>query len=393
MTKPVKALISGAGIAGPALAYWLVRRGIETTVVERAPALRSGGQAVDFRGPIHRAVLERMGIWEAIHAERTRPQKFVLLDPRCAPCATLPEAMMAGDVEILRGDLSRILFERTRTAVDYRFGDRVSVLEQHADRVSVRFEQGGAQQFDFVIGADGLHSGIRALTFGNERGFLKHRGYRIATFEMPNVLGAHGTAVNYALPRRGAAIFPVSARVARALLIHAAPEFGEERGDIEVQRSALARTFAGMGWYVPDVLAALEHATDLYLDAIATVHLPHYARGRVALLGDAAYGGTLGGQGTSLAIVGAYVLAGELGSGQDPSAAFVRYERRMRAYAQRCQKGAMRVGSFFAPKTRLGLNLRNAMYAWLTAARRQAWFERMVKEAASDFALPEYALA
>src|SRR5690348_7742351 len=121
MTKPVKALISGAGIAGPALAYWLSRRGIETTVVERAPALRTGGQAVDFRGPIHRAVLERMGIWDAIHAERTRPQKLVLLDPRCSPCATLPEAMMAGDVEILRGDLSRILFERTRSAADYRF--------------------------------------------------------------------------------------------------------------------------------------------------------------------------------------------------------------------------------------------------------------------------------
>jgi 2-polyprenyl-6-methoxyphenol hydroxylase-like FAD-dependent oxidoreductase len=136
----------------------------------------------------------------------------------------------------------------------------------------------------------------------------------------------------------------------------------------------------------------LDRASDLYVDAIATVHLDRYARGWIVLLGDAAYGGTLGGQGTPLAIVGAYVLAGELATAPNPPVAFAAYEARIRAYATRCQKGAMRVGSFYAPKTSIGLRLRNGFYATLTSPRFLGWFERMVKEAASDFTLPDYPL-
>lgn len=390
--KSVHALISGAGVAGPALAFWLNRCGIASTVVERAPSLREGGQAVDFRGPIHRAVLERMGIWQTIHDHRTRPGELVLLGPGGAPSATIPEVMTAGDVEILRGDLCRILYERTRGTTDYCFGNRVVALEDRGVAVAVEFEHGGSRTFDFVVGADGLHSGVRALAFGDEDRYLRHHGYRIASFGMPNILGAACGAVTYSVPGRAACLAATSDDHARALLVYTGGPLGvDERRDADTQRRALRDAFAGVGWEVPRMIDALDQAPDLYVDAIATVHVDRYTRGRIALLGDAAFGGTLGGQGTSLAIVGAYVLAGELAAAADLTSAFSRYEARIRPYATRCQKGATRVGSFYAPRTRFGLSVRNVFYAVLTSPRFKGWFERMVKEAASDFRLPDYA--
>jgi 2-polyprenyl-6-methoxyphenol hydroxylase-like FAD-dependent oxidoreductase len=386
MKKP-HVLISGAGIAGPALALCLTRQGFASTIVERAPALREGGQAVDFRGPIHRAVLERLGLWEPIQAERTDPSTLVLLDRAGRPCATLPEVMMGGDVEILRGDLSRILYERTRHATDYRFGDRITRLTPLEGCVGVEFEHGAPATFDLVVGADGLHSGVRALAIADEAHVLRHHDYRIATFALPR----WRDAVIYSVPGRAVCIQPHSDQAARALLVYAAPPLDDERRDPDAQKRTLRQTFAGIGWEVPRVLEALDRATDLYVDAIGTIHVDRYAQGRIALLGDAAYGGTLGGQGTSLAIVGAYVLAGELGKGGEPADAFQRYEAVMRPYATQCQKIAMRVGSFFAPKTGFGLWLRNNVYRLLTSPRLLGLFERMVKHAATDFTLPEYA--
>jgi len=385
MKKP-RVLISGAGIAGPVLALCLQRCGFSSTVVERAPALREGGQAVDFRGPVHRSVLDRLELWEPIHAERTHASALVLLDQSGRPCATLPEVMMAGDVEILRGDLCRILYERTRQATDYRFGDRITRLTQQGEGVAVEFEHGTPATFDLVVGADGLHSGVRALAFADQARRLRHHGYRIATFAIPK----WREAVVYSVPGRAICIIPSSSEQARALLVYAAPPLEGERSDLEAQKQALHQTFAGVGWEVPRVLDGLDRATDLYVDAIATVHIEHYAKGRVVLLGDAAYGGTLGGQGTSLAVVGAYVLAGELAQGGDPAAAFQRYEAVMRPYATQCQKGAMRVGSFFAPRTSAGLWLRNHFYGLLTSPRMLGLFERMVKHAAANLTLPEY---
>jgi 2-polyprenyl-6-methoxyphenol hydroxylase-like FAD-dependent oxidoreductase len=297
--------------------------------------------------------------------------------------------MAGGDVEILRGDLCRLLYERTRANTDYRFGDHIVALEDRGDSVAVTFEHGPPESFDFVVGADGLHSGVRALAFGAEARFLRHHAYRLASFAMGNVLGRASGAAMYSVPGRAACIFARSDREARALLVHAGAPLGDERHDVDGQRRALKETFAGLGWEVPRVLDALDRATDLYIDAIATVHLDRWSQGRVVLLGDAAYGGTLGGQGTPLAIVGAYVLAGEIARSADRTAAFARYEARLRPYAMRCQKGAARAGSFFAPTTQLGLALRNTFYSILTSPRLLPWFERMVKAAATDFVLPD----
>lgn len=386
-----KVLISGAGVAGPALAYWLARSGFQPTIVERAPALRDGGQAVDFRGPIHRAVLDRMDLWDAIQAQRTRPTDFVLLNRQGKPHARLPEMMMSGDVEILRGDLCRILHERTERHTVYRFGDRIAALEDRGDSVAVSFGSGSTESFDLVIGADGLHSGVRALAFGDEAQFLEHQGYRIAAFGLENPLPHRLGSVCYSEPGRGVCLHGLSERAARALLVYAAGPLPREERDSEQQKRALAERFAGMGWIVPRITTALDQATDLYVDAVATVRTDRYARGRIGLLGDAAWGGTLGGQGTSLAIVGAYVLAHELAAEPSPARAFARYEQEMRPYATGCQSGAKHVGGFFAPRTRFGLALRNLFYGVLSRPRLSGVFTRLVTGAANDFSLPQYA--
>jgi 2-polyprenyl-6-methoxyphenol hydroxylase-like FAD-dependent oxidoreductase len=392
----VRVLISGAGIAGPALAYWLARGGHHTTLVERAGALRAGGQAVDFRGPIHRAVLEKMGIWEAIHERRTRAGELLLVDKKGSVCATLPESMLSGDVEILRGDLCRILYERTRGETDYRFGDRVTRIEDRGGAVDVEFEYAPDETFDVVVGADGLHSSVRAIAMDDEANVLRHRGYRIASFATPNLIDRARGAASFCEPGRGVVLTATSPTHGRALLVSTADPTGTRHRDSEPlgEKRQVAERFAGMGWRVPSVLQALESAPDLYVDDIATVHVARYSKGRVVLLGDAAQGGTLGGQGTSVAIVGAYVLAHELSqhaSSSDPAPAFARYENAMRPYAAGCQKGAVRAGQFLAPRTRFGIATRNFMYGVLTSRRLAGTFERLVRSAASDFVLPEYA--
>jgi 2-polyprenyl-6-methoxyphenol hydroxylase-like FAD-dependent oxidoreductase len=383
-------LISGAGIAGPALALWLNRAGFRTTIVERATELREGGQAIDFRGPVHRAVLERMGLWDAIHERRTRPGPLHLLDAKGRRRATLPEVMMSGDVEILRGDLVRLLYERTRAETEYRFGDRIVRLEQNDGSVLAEFAGAAAQTFDLVIGADGLHSGVRELAIANEQRTLTHHGYRIATFGMRNRLGLERGAVVYSVPGRAAAVFATSEHDARVLFVSAGDAVGGARRDMAVQKAELRANFGDLGWEVPRLLDALDESCDLYVDSIATVQLERYSSGRIALLGDAAFGGTLGGQGSALAIVGAYVLAGELAGDAAPQRAFERYEAKLRPYATRCQKGAGHAGPFFAPRSGFGLALRNVFYGTLTSPLFAPVFEWLVKDAASAFALPEF---
>jgi 2-polyprenyl-6-methoxyphenol hydroxylase-like FAD-dependent oxidoreductase len=382
-------LISGAGIAGPALAFWLARLGHRCTVVERAPGLRTGGQAVDFRGPVHREVLERMDLWEPIHARRTVPGDLVLLGRKGTRIATLPSVFTGGDVEILRGDLVSLLYERTRRDADYRFGDHLTGLTQHADRVDVVYASGEAASFDVVVGADGLHSGVRALAFGDEGDYLRHHGYRLATFALGDDLGVSRGSVIYSEPGRAVSVgtsgFPGGGR---ALFVYCGGPIRGDRGDADAVRRQLHAVFDGAGWETARVLRELDAATDVYADAVATVHVPRYAKGRVVLVGDAAQGGTLGGQGTALSMVGAYVLAHEIAQTDDCAAAFQRYEERMRPYASGCQKGAMRVGAFFAPKTAMGLGLRNFVYRALSSGPMRGLFEKLVTAAATDFVLP-----
>ncbi|MGW3965641.1 FAD-dependent monooxygenase [Amycolatopsis sp. NPDC005003] len=374
-------LISGASIAGPALASWLTRYGYTVTVVERAPALRPGGQAVDFKGPTHRAVLERMGILDEVLRRRTGGQDQTIVDAAGRPQAVIPGEFTGGDIEIRRGELSEIL--SAHTDCEHLFGDTITSLTETADGVDVTFAHASPRRFDLVVGADGIHSNVRRLVFGPERDYVQYLGHHYALAELGEELGG-GEAQMYNEPGRMAA---VGGPKASAFFVFASPELGYDRTDTAEQRQLLMDAYQGAGWRVPELMARIPQARDFYLDSLSRVTIDHYSRGRVVLLGDAAYGNTLGGFGTGLAVVGAYVLAGELrAAGGDHRTAFARYEELMRGYAKVSQRGS--AGPFLAPPSRVRIKLRD----WTFKSRfLLGLLLKATDRFATDIELPDYA--
>jgi 2-polyprenyl-6-methoxyphenol hydroxylase-like FAD-dependent oxidoreductase len=354
-------LVSGASIAGPALAYWLRRYGCAVTVVERAPTLRPGGQAVDFKGQTHRQVLERMGILDQVRRAQTARTDLVVVDEHDRRLATIPGEFTGGDLEVLRGDLATLLYQRTAATCRYLFGDSITALTQTASGVEVAFQQAAPGSFDLVVGADGIHSNVRRLAFGPEERFVRFLGHYYAVVGGYGGRGAaapspqRGTGLLYNRPGR---LAWVGGPKAPTMYVFASPQLDYDRDDLAQQKRIVAAAFAGVGWQVPGLLRALPDAPEFYLDSISKVELERYTSGRVALVGDAAYGNTLGGFGTGLALVGAYVLAGELAAaGGDHRAAFGRYDQQLHRYAKIARKG--NAGRFLAPPTPARIRLRN----------------------------------
>jgi 2-polyprenyl-6-methoxyphenol hydroxylase-like FAD-dependent oxidoreductase len=385
-------LISGASVAGPALAYWLDVYGFRPTVVERAPALREGGFAVDFRGTAHLTVLRRMGILEEVRRQQTGMGEQVVVDETGKRLAAMPSELMSGDVEIYRGDLSRILYDRTKDNVEYVFDDSITSMRETPDGVDVTFERGEPRTFDLVVGADGLHSNVRRLAFGAESTFLRFLGHYIAGWEVPNHLGLDRTGLIYNVPGKGVTLAATrDPRVAGAGLVFSSPRLDYDRGNVAGQKKLLADLYTGVGWEVPRLLEGLWDAPDLYFDSISQIHLEHFSTGRVVLLGDAGYGATVGGLGTGLAIVAAYVLAGELArAGGDHQIAFTRYEERVKDYARGCQKLAGGVGSFLAPATAGRIRRRDLTYRMLSAPMLAGVFNKLTTKAANAITLEDY---
>ncbi|RAY16758.1 FAD-dependent oxidoreductase [Actinomadura craniellae] len=383
-------LISGASIAGPALAYWLGRHGFQPTVVELAPALRQGGQAVDFRGETHLTVLERMGLLPELRRIQTGGSPIRFVDERGHTLLDLPAEFTGGAIEVLRGDLARVLHEHSAPWAEYIFGDSIVSLTETSSGVRADFQSGISRDFDLVIGADGLHSNVRRLAFGPEEDYVSHLGYYAATWQLPNDLGVGKTSVGYNVPGRLASVGADHRDPARAgaFFVFAAPELSYDRHASEQQKRVIDNAFSGLGWEVPHLLASLHQAPDLYFDSISRVDVDTWSTGRVCLVGDAACGATIGGMGTGTAVVAAYVLAGELARAQgDHRAAFARYEHRLRKYAEGCQAGGDRTGKFLAPATATGIRLRNTLLS------RRLFLNGMLKlgeKVSSTVALPDY---
>jgi 2-polyprenyl-6-methoxyphenol hydroxylase-like FAD-dependent oxidoreductase len=341
-------LISGASVAGPTLAYWLRRHGFAPTVVERAPEPRPGGQAIDVRGAAVE-VARRMGVLDEIRAARTGQRGMTFVDENGAELMSSTDVTLTGgptdgpDIEILKDDLTAILLGAT-DGIEYVYGDSIASLTQLFDGVAVTFERGEPRTFDLVIGADGLHSAVRRLAFGPEADHLRHLNAYLAVFSAPNFLDLDHWQVFHQTPGKMAGLYSARQNTeARVNIGFESPPIDYDYRDVEQQKKLIADAFDGDGWEIPRLLEEMWRSSDFYFDAMAQVHMDDWSTGRVALVGDAGYcASPLSGQGTSLAMVGAYVLAGELkAAGDDHAAAFAAYRREMREFVEANQHLAL----------------------------------------------------
>ncbi|MFJ4828859.1 FAD-dependent monooxygenase [Streptomyces sp. NPDC088747] len=389
---PRTVLISGASIAGPALAYWLDRYGFQVTIVEKARAIRGGGYAIDIRGTA-REVVDRMGLLTRLRSAHVDTRTVTFVDPEGVPIAAVrPEAVTGGqeglDLEVRRGDLADALHSEIHDRVEFLFSDSIATLADRGDRVDITFDSGSRRTFDLVIGADGLHSHTRGLAFGEEAGFHRYLGFTFAGFTLSNDLGFAHEAVTWNSPGRAAVL---SAHEPDAPL-HGFLTFAQDEPPFdafrnpEAQRDLVASKFPEQTWHLPQLVSAMRTADDLFFDIVSQIHMPTWSTGRVALAGDAAHATSfMSGQGSSVSLVGAYVLAGELAGHTDHTAAFTVYERTLRAFVEKNQALAVTGGNVVVPRTQAILDARNEALrdpAALTGAEGRA--------ANTGLVLPDY---
>ncbi|MGI5500355.1 FAD-dependent monooxygenase [Lentzea sp. CA-135723] len=387
-------LISGASVAGPALAFWLTKAGWRTTVVERFAELRDTGHNIDVRGAA-REVVRRMGLEQTMLASRTGEEGLEFVDDRGRQVAVFPRSASRVDgataeLEILRGELSRIVCDGTAGGTEYVFGDQITGLDDTGDQVEVTFRNSAKASFDVVVIAEGLASRTRRLIMP-EAGISRLDLYS-AYLTIPRTSEDNDYWRWYNAPgSRVVMTRPDNLGTTRALLSFTSTVRGLEDLPQHEVTEVLRRTFADAGWVAPRVLDGLD--APYYFDAVGQVRLPRWSRGRVGLLGDAAYcASPLSGMSTSLALVGAYVLAGELATAGDPAAAFAAFERTMRPYVERAQKLPPGGPRLVHPRTRAGIR------ALHTAARvmgskpvqKLAVFDRLSTTQADSFVLPDY---
>ena len=398
-------LISGASVAGPAVAYWLRRYGFNPTIVERAPAPRSGGQAIDLRGTA-RQVVERMGLMNDIRQAHTGTHGMHVVNNAGKRLVSMGADAMNGsggliaEIEILRGDLVRILYEATRNDVEYIFDDSITSLTEDDQGVQVTFERSAPRVFDLVVGADGLHSNARRLAFGDEAAFTRDLGCYVAIFSAANEYRLTGWELWYTIPGnhrmsgKSALLYPVRHNMeVRAMFYFTAPNVRFDRHDISQQKQLVAQAFANEGWEVPRLLNAMRTSPEFYSDQVALVQMDRWSRGRVVLLGDAAYcPSPMSGMGTSLALVGAYVLAGELAAtaGDGYTAAFASYQQEMLEAVKRAQKFAKDAHMSLLPKSRFQMRMVHLVMRLMSHWPFKGLATSGVEKAANAVTLKEY---
>ena len=388
-------LISGAGIAGPTLAWWLAEHDHRPVIVEQAPEPRTGGYIIDFWGKGY-DIAEKMGLMPQLNEAGYRVEEVRLVgdDGRRVggfPASVFERATHGRFVSLPRGELSAALNRAVAGRAETIFGDGIEAIEDGGVGVGVTFESGGRRRFDLVIGAEGIHSKTRSLVFGPQERFEKYLGYKFAAYTVPGYAGRDELAyVNHADPGRSASRFSLRDGSTLVLLIWIDDLNRDLPDTAEGARELVRSRFSGMEWEAPRMLDALDRAHDLYVDRVSQIRMERWHRRRIGLVGDAAFAPSfLAGQGSALAMIGAYVLAGELQqAADDHEAAFRAYEDRLQPMMTAKQDAASRLGGSFAPRTQMGVTMRN----WISKAMRIDWVaDRLMGESLTDQAeLPDY---
>jgi 2-polyprenyl-6-methoxyphenol hydroxylase-like FAD-dependent oxidoreductase len=403
----LKILISGAGIAGTSLAFWLSKLGHAVTVIERFPELRTTGLQLDLRG--HGIeVMKRMGLEEGFRARMAPEEGLAFVDSKGKRKAFFP-ANKTGkglqgfttDWEIMRGDLCSLIHDASKDRVTYVFGQSIEKLEERDDKVAVCFADGKRDTFDLVVGADGQNSRTRKMLFGTA-GFHP-LSEACAYFTIPDRIkaGDEYVATIYVAP--GSRSYMTRRHREDRLQVYmmcqaAAPDLkAVAPGDVAAEKAALATIFAGVGWRNEQILAALPSANDFYCERLAFVRLDGWSRGRVALVGDAAYCPSANtGMGTTSSVVGAYILAGEIGrhcSGDalGISQALEAYEERFKPFMKQVQRGLKEGGGFgMFPSTSFGVAIFNNLIGIASFLKLNLLGEWILREKVDNWELPEY---
>lgn len=400
--RPGRALISGASLAGPALAYWLHVTGWDVTLVERSRKLRLGGYPIDVRGSAAEIAI-RMGIHDEMVAERQRhlPTRILRPDGKLLTKFSIYDLtanVNAVDVELPRGALTRILYDVTKDKVEYVFGDSVTGLRGTADGIDAEFLHRAPERFDIVIGADGIHSTTRRLLFGPEEDYVRHLGPLVAIWDLPE--GVVSGDVNYVYSNPGRTILAdvPATGVGRMFTTFLHPDPGSiDVSDPQVAVDLVREAFRDDRWELSARLVdTISTADDVFFDTVSQVRMDSWHRGRAVLVGDAAFAPAfLSGQGTSIAMMGAYILASELVMAETPEAAFAAYDTKLRPFVEKNQALALRPDSAVMSRTEESLRARNKRFKrarWIVKLGLSRLLTRHVREASNDLDVTDYGI-
>jgi 2-polyprenyl-6-methoxyphenol hydroxylase-like FAD-dependent oxidoreductase len=384
--------INGTGVAGPTLAYWLRRFGHEPVLFEKASELRSGGYVIDFWG-LGFDIADRMGLVPTLLDRGYKMERLSIVDARGheiteMDVTSIRTRLNGRFVSIARADLAAALFEACN-GIPSHFGVSIAGLKQDRDGVTATLSNGQQDRFDLVVGADGLHSQVRELTFGPEVRFETSLGCHVAAFRLRGYPRRDElTYVSRTVPMRQVARVALRDDQTLVLLI-CRSELIDGDPPREQQKAALRRAFGVMKWEVPDILNRMDAVDDVYFDRVSQIHLPQWSAGRVALIGDAAAcASLLAGEGTGLAMIEAYVLAGELHrAGGHIDRALAAFEAQLRSFVTTKQRAALRLRGFFAPRTALALRVRNIAVRSLSIPLVA---NRFIGSLRDDLKLPNY---